>query len=78
MHISTSNLVEIIDVKVYVCGILSKSVGQQTGSRNMANIKHIKFKNQRKTSPNRQNFPLYQEIGVGESNGGVKIYAGSS
>jgi len=34
----------------------------------MADIQHIKCKNQRKTSPNRQNFALQQVIGVGESN----------
>ena len=56
MVISTSNLVEIIDVGVDACGILSRSVGQKTGSRNMADIQNIKCKNQRKTSPNRRNF----------------------
>ena len=54
--ISTSNLVGIIDVGVDACGILSRSVGQKTGSRNMADIQNIKCKNQRKTSPNRRNF----------------------
>ena len=51
-----SNLVGIIDVGVDACGILSRSVGQKTGSRNMADIQNIKCKNQRKTSPNRRNF----------------------
>ena len=37
----------------------------------MADIHHIKCKNQRKTSPNRRNFALWKEIGVVESNGGV-------
>ena len=38
----------------------------------MADIQNMKCKkNQRKTSPNRRNFALKQEIGVGESNGGV-------
>jgi len=36
----------------------------------MADIQNIKCKNQRKTSPNRRNFALQYEIGVGESNGG--------
>jgi len=71
MVISTSNLVAIIDVGstrvVYFLGQLVK----QTGSRNMADIRHIKCNNQRKTSPNRRNFALQQKIWVGESNGGV-------
>ena len=58
MVISTSNLVGIIDVGVDACGILSRPVGQTTGSRNMADIQNIKCKNQRKTSPNRRNFAL--------------------
>jgi len=37
----------------------------------MAVIRHIKYKNQWKTSPNRGNFALYKEIRVGESNGGL-------
>ena len=44
MHISTSNLVGIIYVGVYACDILSRSVGQKTGSSNMADIQHIKCK----------------------------------
>ena len=44
----------------------------------MADIQNIKCKNQRKTSPNRRNFALQQEIEVGESNGGVYIYTGSA
>jgi len=43
----------------------------------MADIQYIKCKNQRKTSTNRQNVALQQEIRVGESNGGVYIYTGS-
>jgi len=31
----------------------------------MADIRHKNCKNRRKTSPNRRNFALYQEIGVG-------------
>ena len=69
--VEASKLVEIIDVGstrvVYFLGQLVK----QTGSRNMADIQNIKCNNQRKTTPNRRNFALYQEIGVGESNGGV-------
>ena len=56
MVISTSNLAGIIDVGVDACRIISTSVGQQTGSRNMADIRNIKCSNQRKTSPNRPNF----------------------
>ena len=81
MVISTSNLVGIIDAGVDECGIGAYFLGQQvkqTGSRNMADIQHIKCKNQRKTSPNLWNFALWQKIGVGESNGGVQIYTGSS
>ena len=37
--VGASNLVEIIDVGVDACGILSRSVGQKTGSRNMADIR---------------------------------------
>jgi len=48
MVISTSDLVGIIDMGVEACGILSRSVGQKTGSRNMADIQHIKCKNERK------------------------------
>ena len=48
MIISTSDLVGIIDMGVEACGILSRSVGQKTGSRNMADIQHIKCKNERK------------------------------
>ena len=44
MVISTSNLVGIIYVGVYSCDILSRSVGQKTGSSNMADIQHIKCK----------------------------------
>jgi len=58
MVISTSNMVRIIDVGVDACSILSRSVSQTTGSRNMADIQYIKCKNQRKTSPNRRNFAL--------------------
>ena len=65
--VGASNLVQIIDVGVDACGILFRSVG----SRNMADIQHIKCNNQRKTSPNRRIFALYKEIGVGELNGGV-------
>ena len=54
--VGASNLVGIIDVGVDACGVLSRSVGQKTGSRNMADIQNIKCKNQRKTSPNRRNF----------------------
>ena len=43
MIISTSNLEGIIDVGVDACCILSTLVGQ-TGSRNMADIQHIKCK----------------------------------
>ena len=39
-----SNLVGIIDVGVDACGILSRSVGQKTGSRYMADIQNIKCK----------------------------------
>ena len=46
MVISTSKLVEIINMGVDACG------------RNMADIHNIKCKNQRKTSPNRRNFVL--------------------
>ena len=60
-----------IDVGVDACGILPRWVGQKTGSGNMADIQNLKCKNQRKTSPNRRNFAFEQEIGVGESNGGV-------
>ena len=56
--VGSSNLVGIIDAGVDACGILSRSVGQTIRSRNMADIRHIKCKNQRKTSPNRQNFAL--------------------
>ena len=56
--VGASNLVGIMDVGVDGCGILSRSVGQTTGSRNMADIQNIKCKNQRKTSPNRRNFAL--------------------
>ena len=69
--VGASNLVGIIDVEVDACGILSRSLGQQTGSRNMTDTRHIKCNNQRKTSPNRRNFALEQEIGVAESNGGI-------
>ena len=48
MVISTSNLVGIINVGVDACGILSRSVGQKTGSRNMADIQNIKCNNQGK------------------------------
>ena len=71
MVISTSNLVDIIDVGVDACGILCRSVGQTNVNSNMADIQNIKCKNQRKTSQNHRNFALKQEIGVGESNGGV-------
>ena len=54
--VGASTLVGIIDVGVDACGILSRSVGQKTRSRNMADIQNIKCKNQRKTSPNRRNF----------------------
>jgi len=47
---------------------------KQTGNRNMADIRHIKCKNQQKTSRNRRNFALYQEIGVDESNGGDSYF----
>ena len=56
--VGASNLVGIIDVGVDACGILSRSVGHTTGSRNMADIQNIKCKNQRNTSPNRRNFAL--------------------
>ena len=48
MVISTSNLAGIIYVGVDACGIFSRSVDQ---SRIMADIQHIKCKNQRITSP---------------------------
>ena len=54
--VGASNLVGIIDVGVDAYGILSRSVGKKTGSRNMADIQNIKCKNQRKTSPNHRNF----------------------
>ena len=44
MVISASNLVEIIDVGVDACIIISRSVGQKTGSRNMADNQNIKCK----------------------------------
>ena len=44
MVISTSNLVGIIDVGVNACDILSRLVGQKNGSRNKADIQHIKCK----------------------------------
>ena len=47
--VGASSLVGIIDVGVDACGILSKSVSQTTGSRNMADIQHIKCNHQRKT-----------------------------
>ena len=56
MAISTSNFVRIINVRVGACGILSRSVGQKTGSRNMADLQNMKCKNQRRTSPKRRNF----------------------
>ena len=40
----------------------------------MADIQHIKCKNQRETSPNRRNIALYWEIGVGESNAAVSKF----
>ena len=46
--VEASTLVGIIDVGVDACGILSRSVGQTTGSRNMADIQNIKCNNQRK------------------------------
>ena len=45
MVISTSNLVGIIDVGADACGIISRSVGQQIRSRNMADNQNIKRKN---------------------------------
>jgi len=44
----------------------------------MADIQLIQCKNQQKTSSNRGNIVLYKEIGVKESNGGVRILTGSS
>ena len=41
MVISTSTFVEIIDVGVDARGILSRSVGQNTVSRNMADFQNI-------------------------------------
>jgi len=38
MVISTLNLVGIIDMEVDACGILSRSVGKQPGSGNIADI----------------------------------------
>ena len=38
MVISTLNLVEVINVGVDACGILSRSGGQTTGSKNIADI----------------------------------------
>ena len=47
MHISTSNLVEFIDVGVYVCGTLSRSVGQT--NRNQKYGGHSEYKMQKST-----------------------------
>jgi len=44
----------------------------------MADIQLIQFKNQQKTSSNREHIVHYKEIGVKESNGDVKILTGSS
>ena len=56
--VGASNLVGIVDVRVNACGILSRWQVKQTGSRNMADIRHIKCKNQQKTSPSRTNVAL--------------------
>ena len=67
--VGSSNLVGIIDVGVDACGILFTSVGQT--NRKWKYGGHSEYKMQKSTSPNRRNFALKQEIGVGESNGGV-------
>jgi len=41
-------------------------------------IQHIEFKNQQKTSSNRRNIIPDKEIGVEESNSGVKIFTRNS
>jgi len=41
-------------------------------------LQHIECKNQQKTSSNRQNIVPCKEIGIKESNAGVKILTGSS
>ena len=43
--VGASTLVGIIDVGADACGIISRSVGQQIGSRNMADNQNIKRKN---------------------------------
>ena len=51
MVMSTSNLAEIFIAMVDACGILSRSVGQKTGSRNIANSQHLKCKKATENGP---------------------------
>jgi len=44
----------------------------------MANFQLIKCKNQWKTSPNRRNYAVCEEIGVGEWNDGDINFTGSA
>ena len=44
----------------------------------MVDIQHIEFKYQQKTSSNRRNIVLCEDIGVEESNAGVEVLTGSS
>jgi len=76
MDISPSNLVEIIIAEHY--DTLSRSVAHCIGSRNTVEFQHIERKNQQQTSSNHRNIVLYKEVGVSESNTGVRIFTGTS
>jgi len=44
----------------------------------MVDIQQIECKNQRQTSSNSRNIVLCEDVGVNESNSGVKIFTGNS